>query len=122
MGKQYLYWDWIKAEAKKANSDGCSFVPDWRLPCCHEHDIAYAYAKDPRDAYRHWRNLTIADEQANGWWDLAEPITRGEADKRFRQCNQKKSKLGKWSPFAAWRWVGVRLLGRKIWAGRHNKG
>lgn len=84
------YWEQIKAKAEELKSDGCSHVTQAFQQCCHEHDC-------------HYRLGTRCD---------GTPITRREADARFRQCMQMRSRFGKASPMAWWRWAGVRLFGR----------
>lgn len=96
------YCDFVREEAKKIGTDGCSGVIDLWIRCCWEHDLSYWHGRDPRDAYL--RYLQWDDN----FWEVAAPITRAEADKRFRQC----------IPFtvAAWvRWAGVRVGGWKAW-------
>ena len=78
-----------RQRAQELGSDGCTGVRDWRVHCCYEHDVYY---------------LTGADLDG-------QPVSRAEADRRFRHCIQKASPLGVWSPFAWWRWAGVRVLG-----------
>ena len=112
----YTYW--VRIEALLVDSDGCTGVPQFRQDCCFEHDLGYHYAKDPRDAYRLW--ALLPEDAKHQRWTRAAPITRKETDKRFRQCNQSKSRFGRWSPFAAWRWAGVRILGRGSWRKRHG--
>jgi hypothetical protein len=101
------YEEWIKEEALKIKSDGCSKVPDFNKICCLEHDLAYHYGKDPKDAYHEG-------------WEKAQKVKRGYPDAEFRRCNQEKSKLKIGSPLAAWRWVGVRLGGWNAWR-KHRK-
>lgn len=107
------YLDWITKEAKSIGSDGCTFIGklDGQLHevCCYEHDLGYHYAKDPRDAY----NLYVAGRAH--YWDEAKPIERVEVDHRFRICNESQSPLGKFSPIAWGRWLGVRAGGWRIW-------
>lgn len=103
------YEEWIKAEAAAIRSDGCTGVPDIRVECCHEHDLSYHYGRDPRLAYAWSRSIPA------NYWSLAGKITRSEADARFWSCNRRRSWF-KWaSPFAAWRWAGVRILGAEKW-------
>lgn len=92
-------WAWIPAErlealARDIGSNGCTGVLQLRQGCCIAHDWAYAYHRDP----------------ATG-----EPLTRSEADRRFRACLQTRSRLGIWSPLAFWRWAGVRMFGSRSW-------
>lgn len=89
-----LYGVLVEALAKKYNSNGCTGVPDFYLIGCWEHDIAYRTQTDP----------------------YGEPITRREADKRFRWYIQLRSPFGIFSLMSWWRWVGVRILGSLWWA------
>lgn len=105
------YWQWVRDEAEQIGSDGCSAVMGFHVECCFEHDLAFYYARDPRDAYRAMREGV---SPAKAWAD-ADPITRAEADARFRRCHQNRSRFGRWSPMAAYRWLGVRWRGGKAW-------
>lgn len=87
------YWTTIRAIAQEMHSDGCSGVPDFYIDACYEHDYHYRYA-----------------ETLYGF-----PVTRVEADARFRQVIQARSRFGRFSPMAAWRWVGLRLFGERAW-------
>lgn len=98
-----MYKDWVVSEATNIKSDKCTFALDVHTWCCYEHDLACSYGKDPREAYRLYK------EGFEDVWRLAAFIKRSEADKRFRLCLQEHSKLGKWSPMSWWRWVGVRI-------------
>ena len=94
------YRQLVRQKAKELGSDGCSGVPDFHLDGCFEHDIAYR---------------TGCDVYGN-------PITRAEADRRFRIYIQKHSplaklKLGFFSPMSWWRWAGVRLFGGSSYTG-----
>ena len=106
---QTPYWEWVKSEAALVDTDGCSGVTGVRIECCFEHDLGFFHAKDPRSAYRHWR--------ANNYyyWEDADAIDRDEVDARFRQCLQNRSRFGRWSPMAWWRWVGVRWKAQAAW-------
>jgi hypothetical protein len=81
------YQDWVKETAAVFGSDGCSFVGSAYRWCCLEHDIAYR----------------------SGLQRDGTPVTKAEADKRFRSCIQRKSPFGWWSPLAWIRWLGVKL-------------
>jgi hypothetical protein len=96
------YYAWVGQEAEKINSDGCTVVSEMFRPCCLEHDLAYRHKKDPRVAYLYG-------------WEKAPAITRGEADKRFRECMTVASPLKKFSPLAYIRWLGVRVGGWFGW-------
>lgn len=98
------YWEWVKEEAELVGSDGCSWVSELYQVCCYEHDLAYRYGKDPRQAY-------LKD------WTRAGFIDRAEADRRFRDCIRAHSALGAFSPLAFVRWIGVRIGG--WWAWKH---
>lgn len=106
---QILYWNWIRSEAALVDTDGCSAVTGLKVECCFEHDLGYWFARDPRDAFRRFR------EGALDPWGEADRITREEVDRRFRRCLQTRSTLGRWSPMAIWRWLGVRIGGQDAW-------
>jgi hypothetical protein len=74
-------------------SDGCTGVADWYVEACIVHDFWYRTHRD-----------------FNG-----SPITKAEADKRFRRKIQKLSPAGFLSPMALWRWMGVKFLAGKAW-------
>lgn len=76
-------------------SDGCSLVLDIYLRCCVIHD---------------WYYRTHINFDGS-------PITRAEADMIFRQCIQRKSVFGRFSPMSWWRWAGVRLFGGNSYNG-----
>mgnify|MGYP001585300174 CR=1 FL=1 len=84
---------WLRQVKADIGSDGCSGVPDFYLDCCIVHDLAYRFAVDP--------------------W--GRPTSRAEADAAFRACIQRQSRLGKASPMAWVRWLGVRAFGSKAW-------
>jgi hypothetical protein len=79
------YWYLVRQIAATLNSDGCSGVPEFHSDCCLEHDI-------------HWRTGRTIDGEA---------ITDMQANRRFWYCNAVKSRFGRWSPMAAWRFAGV---------------
>lgn len=109
------YFNWLREQATLANTDGCSRVTGFKVECCYEHDLAYFYHRDPRDAYLRWKTGSLHP------WREARPIDRGATDARFRRCLQARSRLGFWSPMALWRWVGVKVGGSgawKAWKGR----
>lgn len=87
------YWERVQQRAAELESDGCSGVPNFYLLACLEHDIHYR------------THRTLYDE----------PITRAEADARFRQVIQMLSVLGQLSPMSWWRWAAVRLFGGTSW-------
>lgn len=45
------YWEWIKAEAVKIHSDGCTDAFEWSELCCYEHDLGYYYGRDTYHAF-----------------------------------------------------------------------
>ncbi len=89
------YEKWVIDTAARLKSDGCTVVSEIFHWCCLEHDIAYRLGLDPRALYV----------------GRTKSIERREADARFRRCMQHRSKLGKASPIALVRWLGVRLGG-----------
>jgi hypothetical protein len=93
------YWAWIKEEAQKAGSDGCTHALEIRVKCCWEHDLAYFYGRDPRDAYRISIEYPGVDP-----WESAAKISKVSADLDLGRC----SKL--W-----WRVPAVLLGGLAIW-------
>ncbi len=109
MTRVCLYWDWVRSEAALIDSDGCSKVSGLCHECCWEHDLAFYYAKDPRDSYRHY--LAGALEE----WALAKPITFDEANARFRKCHVSRTKLGWLNPMVWWRYGGVRWGAKSAW-------
>jgi hypothetical protein len=108
------YEKWIREEAVKIHSDGCTGVRDWNLDCCFEHDLGYFYGKDPQDAYQCYLS------GIKNPWLVAAKSSRSSIDARFRACNQGKSKIGKLSPLSVIRWVGVRLFGGPLWSDRRE--
>ena len=87
-------WDAIRAQAEALHTDGCSGPTiQVYVNCCYQHDIAYC---------------THSDE-------FGFPITRQEADERFRECIQHFSPFGEGSPMAAWRYWALRLFGWRAW-------
>lgn len=88
------YAEEVKALAESLGSDGCS-APALQVyvTCCHVHDIGYALGVSPRGV----------------------PITKAQADQRFRDCLQAHSSLRWLSPLSWWRWVAVRQFGHGIW-------
>lgn len=83
------YWKRVRERAADLGSDGCTGVSELYRDCCFEHDIAYR----------------------TGHTVLGRATTREEADRRFRQCIQSRSALGRFSPVSWVRWAGVRLFG-----------
>lgn len=80
-----FYWGHVRATAKILNSDGCTGVKDYYLDSCLEHDI-------------HWRT---------GRTVYGVPITKQQANERFRRVIQSRSKLGRLSPMSWWRFAAV---------------
>lgn len=83
------YHDELKALAESIGSDGCTKGTDIHLECCWEHDASYVLGVTPRGV----------------------PITKAQADRRFRDCNQAHSPLRWLSPLAWLRWTAVHLFG-----------
>ena len=75
-------------------SDGCTMVKDVYAEACWEHDYHYRHG------------VTFF---------LGEPISRWQADRRFREVIQAGSPWGPFSPMAWTRWAGVRLVGWRFW-------
>lgn len=74
-------------------SDGCSGVPDFYLDYCIIHDWWF----------RTHRNLD------------GTPITFDEANRGLAEGIRSKSILGRFSPMAWWRYLGVTKWGKKAW-------
>jgi len=90
------YEELVRQKAKELGSDGCTGVSELYHVCCLEHDIMYRTGKS-----------------AGGT-----PVNREEADRHFRACMQRKSKLGFADPVSWIRWVGVRWFGKRSWRGQ----
>lgn len=102
-----LYAEWVREEAQRMNSDGCTAVSEWNQWCCFEHDLGCEYLKDPKDAFRLWQS----GEQL--YWTMAKSISRREVDQRYALCNFRNSQgLVDWSRTGV-RYLGVRIKG--IW-------
>jgi len=103
------YLTWIHAQAAEINADGCTGVTGFKLECCEQHDVEGYYGKDAHDAYR-------LHKSGSAWpWSEAKPITFEQWNAKFRRCLQARSKLGRYSPMAWWRWIGVRVGARRAW-------
>lgn len=89
-----LDWPDIRRQAHALGTDGCS-GPTLPLftDCCYQHDIAYR---------------THSDE-------FGDPITRGEADARFRECIQSRDIFGEFSIIAHARYLVLRAVGWWHW-------
>jgi len=83
------YYDELKALAESIGSDGCTHATQIHQVCCFEHDICYVLGTTPRGV----------------------PITKAQADRRFRDCNQAHSPFKFLSPLAGWRWLAVHWFG-----------
>lgn len=108
------YWGWVKNEAAKIKADGCSRVTQARQECCFEHDLSYYYGRDPRDAYRLYK------EKCVDCWAQARHISKFETEERFWDCNAQRSRVRWFSPMAGWRYLGVSLFAWKAWL-NHRK-
>lgn len=90
------YKAWLRAEAEKVNSDGCTLVSEWNQICCFEHDLATRKHKNPQQAFE------------RGSWEAADDMTWPQADKAFWRCN--RAGKGIWGRLRAdLRWLGVSL-------------
>lgn len=112
--KKQLYWDWIRSEATKINSDGCTAVRDFYKDCCLQHDLGYWYGRCPCCAYKLYLN-SVKDV-----WGEAPVATRKDIDETFRNCIQAKSSVRKASPMSWVRYAGVRIGGWWAWR-KHRK-
>jgi hypothetical protein len=107
-----MYWDWVRVEASRISSDGCTLVSECYHDCCLAHDLAYKHGKDPYHAYKLYAKGVL------NYWERANSLTRSQADAAFRACIQQKSPVGMWSPMSWIRWLGVRVAGWQFW--RHR--
>lgn len=80
------------------DSDGCTGVPDFYKAECIKHDFYYR-------THHNFKGELISKE----WADLS-----------FMRGIQSKSKFGKYSPMALWRYLGVRIFGRSAWEGSES--
>lgn len=80
------------------DSDGCTGVPDFYKEECIKHDFYY------RTHHGFDRKM----------------MTKNEADLAFMRGIQAKSKFGKYSPMALWRYLGVKLFGGSAWQGEKS--
>ena len=87
------YWALIEQWAHEY-SDGCTGVPDFYVEACWEHDYHFRYG------------VTL----------FGDVITFNEANDRFRQAIQMRSRLRWFSPLSWTRYLGVSTpFGRKLW-------
>lgn len=93
------YWRLVEQWAHQCQSDGCTGVPDFYIEACWEHDYHYRYG------------VTL----------FGEPISFQEANLRFRQAIQMRSRLRWFSPISWERWLGVREFGKSIWDGHRKR-
>lgn len=80
-------------------TDGCTGVPELNYEgklCCYEHDAYYFYKRD-----------IMVDAPL----EKCPPISRSEADSRFRRC-LKREGLPFWSAIY---YTGVRVFGGQYW-------
>lgn len=87
------YHDELEALATSIGSDGCTHALQVRVECCWEHDWAYVTGTTPR----------------------GEPLTKAQADQRFRDCLCAHSPLRWLSPWAWVRWLAVSRFGHGNW-------
>ena len=84
-------WDAIREQAAAQQSDGCTMVTEAYQDCCYLHDLMWRTGLDP---------------------STGETVSFNEANIRFRQCIQSKSRLGRFSPVSWIRFCGVQWFGR----------
>lgn len=87
------YYDQLKTLAESIGSDGCSHATQWYQQCCWEHDWAYVTGTTPRGV----------------------PVTKEQADQRFRDCIQAHSSFRWFSPMSWWRFLAVKKFGKGVW-------
>ena len=87
------FWEEVEWTAAVLKANGCSGVPEFYHQACLLHDCYYRLGVD----------FTY------------QSITRREADSRFNWAIRARSRFGRMSPMAWWRWVGVRLFGGSSW-------
>jgi hypothetical protein len=97
------YRDWLRREALKIESDGCSHALEVRRDHCLEHDLSYHYGRDPQDAYRLWKL-----GHSSPWTDA---ISVGKVTADWR--------LG-WGSRLLWRFPATLLGGWLIWRGKRK--
>lgn len=95
LGRSPAYIEWLKEEAAKINSDGCTCVTEWHQACCFEHDLSWSYGRDPMVAF-------------TAGWSAAPVLSCWAANWRFKRCNG--SSLRSW----------VRFLGVTVGAAAHK--
>jgi hypothetical protein len=89
------YYKRVREKAAEIGADGCTMATGAFRDCCLEHDLFYRTGKTLQ----------------------GKPITRAEADERFKSCMQRNSKLGWFSPMAWLRFFAVRKFGADSWKG-----
>lgn len=87
------YWQRIRDEADRLGTDGCTMGSAAFRDCCARHDLEY-------------RSGATID---------GDPVTKHEADVRFRSCMQSRSRFGWFSPMAWTRYGILKLFGQKAW-------
>ena len=106
--------EWVRKEAARIKSDGCTKVPDFYKDCCLLHDICYHFAKDPFKAY------ALYEAGEVNYWHLAPSIDQAKADTYLKDCIREKAWCGRLSPMALWRYHVLRRLGKKAWNSHTN--
>jgi hypothetical protein len=76
------YKRWVRAEAVKIKSDGCTASLEIKRECCYEHDLGYYYGRDPRDAFDLFKK---GHSQA---WENAKKIGKVKLDIRLGNCSK----------------------------------
>lgn len=101
--KTDAYWTWVRAEAARIGSDGCTGVSEWHQDCCLEHDLACEFGRDPFSAWQ----MSLAGS-ASPWLDASD-MPRRTADRMFRSCNLDRSGNPLTDFRSLVRYLGVRL-------------
>jgi hypothetical protein len=88
-----IYWERLRRWAELYGSDGCTGVPEYYHESCVEHDYHYRYAKTM----------------------YGDDVSFEQANQRFRDAIQMRSRLRWFSPVSWVRWLGVKYFGKHIW-------
>ncbi len=106
-------WEWIRQEARRLGTDGCTGGREVYEDACYLHDVCYR---------THTLPVVVGTERLGEGID--EPrvcyvkLDREEADWAFAEVIRRMSPAGRWSPLAAARHLVVRLMGYWAWVGK----